>query len=474
MRKLLVMTCITCVCCTCVPYIKLLGKVPEVSAVSPSGRITTDETVTVDFTCDMDKSTVEDAWSFMEGSVPIDGSFHWESSQRVRFTPQQIVPPQDYTLYIGYSAGSEEGVRLESAYTHTFHTTKDVGPFCVEEINPSPEDIIISPHVIFEVLFNKSVEKASFYNAFTITPTVQGRFEWTQENTRVRFTPLTPLAPMVHYQLKLSTRCCDQEGRHLLEGLQRNYKVRRESQVRVIKFCRITPTEKSPFEITPGSTYHLPQDTDISITFSEKITTDLIPEVLSLQPSPDFDIEWSQDKHTAILFLSDMHADQRPGPGKKIKLLLAGSEYFLQWDGEGMQQILLCGVSYCNDTTAVDAEFARIQLNDLINFPSSDNAAIEMAFDHDPEAHISEIDLMQALQLYCTHNAAGIRLSSLEHTDSLECAALADLHPDSKFRLSFSIDRHSLAGLLCLSIAKDLHDSLGNSLRDNVRLSYNL
>jgi len=456
-------------CCTCVPYLRVLEKVPEVEKVSPQEVVESELPISIEFSRPMDKSSVENAWRFFEDTIPMDGRFHWESSTQVCFSPQELIPPKDYTLCIEYTARSEEGVPLEKPFTHTFHTTDNLDNLKITNISPNPADILISPQEQFKVEFNKEVQRASFYSAFRLSPHVRGSFTWNESGTTVHFTPLSPLTPKVHYQLQISRDCRDIEGRHLLEAVQRNYEVESAPAAHVHSFCWCGSQDSTCFEPTPHTVYHVPRNSDLSIRLSDSIMRDLLPEIIEIQPDPGFTFEWSSDYREVKLSIS-----APPPPDTPVRLRIGKDDYYLQWDGEGLQAVSLGGVSFCNDTSVEDPVFTRLYLNDLIDFDSSDHAAMEISFHHSPRASISECELMEALQLYATNNAAGIRLSTLEKVSSAECTSLSGDQPESVFHLSFSINRFAAPGLLYVSIDQNLQDSLGNSLCEDTRMSYNL
>lgn len=469
MKKLCMLQVALLFCCACVPYLRMLDKVPQVETVSPQEVADSDQPISIEFSHPMNKSSVENAWGFFEDTIPIDGSFYWKSSTQVCFTPKKLMPPKDYTLHVEYTASSNEGVPMEESFTYTFHTTNNLDNLKIASISPNPEDILISPSQKFTIHFNKAVQKASFYSAFKLSPHVRGSFTWNESGTTVHFTPLSPLTPKAHYQLQISRDCLDIEGRHLLESVQRNYEVEPAPAVYVHSFCWCGPQDSTCFEPAPNDIYHVPHNTDLSIRLSDSVMRELLPEIIEIQPDPGFTFEWSSDYREVRLNISDP-----PPPDTLVRLKIGKDIYYLQWDGEGLQAVSLGGISFCNDTSIGDPEFTRLYLNDLIDFESSNNAAMEISFHHSPRASISECDVMEALQLYATNNAAGIRLSKLEKINSAECTSLSEDQPESVFRLSFSINRFTDPGLLYLSIDQNLHDSLGNSLSGDTRKSYNL
>lgn len=461
-----------CLCgclCGCSPYLSLLNKVPTVDSLSPYPTLQPDKPISVEFSCDMDRSSVESAWSFSRGLIPIDGSFNWKNSAQLTFTPRKLPASESCTLRIDFTARSKGGIPMAGPFVRNFSSSDNPLPLQVTLITPTPDNLIIDSNAEFVISFNKPVNPASFYSAFETSPTIPGSFSWDENNSRVRFTPSFRLKPEVRYQLQITTRCSDTEGRTLDKTIRRQYEVRSLQEISVDEFCFNSDQETEYSEAIEGRTYHVGHLQEVSIILSEPVAPELQNETLQLQPNPGFDFDWSTDYRQVSL-----RPPSRLNPESQFRLDVGGNEYFLQWDGEGLEALELAGISFCNDTAAAEAEFRRIRLNEVLLCESSAQAALELAFSHAETARISALQLMEALDLYATNAAAGIQLSSLEQVESASCEDLGSLQPDSVFRLSFTINRFPAAGLLYLQLDENLQDSLGNSLAETVRISYNL
>jgi len=358
---------------------------------------------------------------------------------------------------------------MAEPFVRNFSSSDDPLPLQISRITPEPDNLIIDPTAEFTISFNKPVHPASFYSAFETSPTIQGSFSWNENNSRVRFTPSFRLKPEVRYQLQITTRCSDTEGRTLDKTVRRQYEVRSRQEISVEEFCLSSDQATEYSEAIVGRTYHVGHLQEVSIILSEPIVSELRKEILELQPNPGFDFNWSTDYQQVSLL-----PPSRLNPETLFRLNVGGNDYFLQWDGEGLEAVELTGVSFCNDTTAAEVEFRRIRLNEILLCESSAQAALELAFSHAEAARISPLQLMEALGLYATNAAAGIQLISLEQVENANCEDLGSLQPDSVFQLSFAINRFPAAGLLYLQIDQNLQDSLGNSFNDTVRISYNL
>lgn len=453
----------------CMPFYGMIGEVPKVHSISPSDQLQPGDSIVIEFSCSMDKDSVESAFRLSCGSLPVNGSFTWNNSAEMVFSPRQISETSGYVLELTYLARSSAGIPMERSRTHRFGLTGTAAPFELLSIIPDPDDLLISPTDDFLFHFNRSVDQNSFYSAFSINPQVEGRFEWTQENSRVRFIPQSGLLPGLHYQIEISADCRSTDEHPLISAEQRHYRVAEVEALPIEYFCWTSETGERHTPARPDECCYAARNEIFSVQFSDAVPPALHSTAVRLQPDPGADFEWSVDRRRVTL-----HMPGSPRPETVFQLKLGQESYYLQWDGPGTGALELTGVSYCNDSSSAAAEYRLIGLNELLDFATSEHAAIELAFSHSQTAEIPVLHLMEALQLYASNGAAALRLTDLQKIASAECSELNDLHPQSLFRIEFTIHRYPSAGRLHLQIAPTLTDSLGNTPTQEIRMSYNL
>lgn len=453
----------------CMPFYGMIGEVPEVISITPAGHLQSGDSIVVEFSCSMDKDSAESAFRLSGGSLPVNGSFAWNNPAEMEFSPRQLPETGGYLLEIAYLARSSAGIPMEHSRTHRFGPDGTGAPFELLSITPDPDDLLISSTEDFLFHFNRSVDQNSFYSAFSINPRVEGRFEWTQDDSRVRFIPHSGLLPGLHYQIEISTECRGTDQRPLTSTVQRRYRVAEVETLPIEYFCWNSETGERHTPARPDECCHAARNEVFSVQFSDAVPPALHSTVVTLQPDPGADFEWSGDRRRVTL-----HMPGSPRRETVFHLRIGRESYYLQWDGPGTEAIELTGVSYCNDTSSAAAAYRLIGLNELLDFATSEHAAIELAFSHSEAADIPVLGLMEALQLYTSNGAAALRLKDLQSISSAECSELNELHSQSLFRIEFTIHRYPSAGRLHLQIAPTLTDSLGNTPIHEISMSYNL
>ncbi len=109
--------------------------------------------------------------------------------------PLDVIPDQPETMPI-------------AAVTPTYAFSGSV-PY-VTSVVPNPNDVDLPRSSTIEVDFNKTMNRASAEEAFSIVPAVPGAFSW--EGTRLVFTPATSLDAFTEYRITLTETATDRVG----------------------------------------------------------------------------------------------------------------------------------------------------------------------------------------------------------------------------------------------------------------------
>lgn len=201
------------------PYV--LSSVPVFS----SGAVTdipVNQDIIINFSKSMNREVVEREF----GITPdVPGYFVWSEGRPgiINSTLTYVLTGSMeygklYTIKVSSSAEDSSGNTLGKDYAVNFITGNDFTPPDVQNIYDwlipaSPWDTEspvynISKGVSIGVTFSKAMDRQSVEKAFSVTPTVQGIFEWSSDSI-VRFIPSKPLNPETKYQLSIETTARD-------------------------------------------------------------------------------------------------------------------------------------------------------------------------------------------------------------------------------------------------------------------------
>ena len=161
------------------------------------------DTIKLKFDMRMNKQTAENAFSI---SPNISGDFSWsEQETQLNFFP--LIPyteQTEYTVTVDSNAQTVFGTKLDSSYTFNFTTGTAES---AKVINYSPTDGVDSVSNLAQVTisFDKRMNENTTQTAFSISPNVNGSFTWSEDITKIIFTPSSPFISGTEYQVTIST-----------------------------------------------------------------------------------------------------------------------------------------------------------------------------------------------------------------------------------------------------------------------------
>ena len=159
-------------------------KAPEVSSC-----ILDKSCIQVVFSSKMQKELTESAFTCSSGTVPEAGAFVWEKNRMYFFPASGIKEKSLYEVEIGTRAEDVYGNSLKEPFSCTFSTGGDGNQLVVQKMNISEGEVVTDLLKPFQIDFSKPVEKALFYQQFSISPAVKGNIAIKNNGMSVIFTP---------------------------------------------------------------------------------------------------------------------------------------------------------------------------------------------------------------------------------------------------------------------------------------------
>ena len=126
-----------------------------------------------------------------------------------------------YIITIDATAKDLDGVHLEEQFQFSF-TTESVR---ITSSYPRNGEVFIELTPKICINFNTYMIASTFQDAFSISPTAGGRFEWDDYNQNVCFHP-TRLQPLTKYTIEVDTSVTDYFGTPLKEPYEFSFVTR--------------------------------------------------------------------------------------------------------------------------------------------------------------------------------------------------------------------------------------------------------
>jgi hypothetical protein len=454
----------------CFPYPGFEGRAPHVVEVLSQNSLSPGDSIEIGFSCAMDQGSLDSALLFSGEKGNFGGTIEWTTPERLLFNPEEVELSREYQLTISTLARSREGIPMAAVFSHSFFTGVDRTAPEVIEISPEPApgEPIQAP-LELKILFSRSMNRESFYRAFSLSPDIGGSFAWNHDDRELIFTsPFAPEEDTV-LRLDLSRECVDLNGQALHKAQLRFFTLAAPARP-CLEEIRLYSEFGSRIEtVTETGFLSFDHDESMELIFDqlEGITEE--DYRIYFQPSLDFETESTGDPRTIRLVF-----EGPPRFGEEYLLTAWDSQVLLRCDGSRSILPTLTGVAFCPDTASGSFDFQRILPNDVIFPEESESACLEIAFSHSHEASISLPKIMENLSLRFTNGCAFFSPLSLVLENTPACEELADLNPQTVAHYYFSLSPQAVPGLMQLELAAGLEDSFGNRIAEGILLSYNL
>jgi uncharacterized membrane protein len=193
---------------------------PTVSTAGPQETdVVVTTSITITFDEGMDTTSVEDAFSYTDGTTTwtaSDGSISW-SGNTMTFTPSSHLDPDtDYTASVGTDAMDIAGNHISTAHTWSFTTIPelDTTPPSVTTVSHTGDDAKISKTLT--ITFSEPMNHTEVEEAITISPGVEIEgFSWSGNTLTINLKD--ELEPNTEYTVTVGTAAKDQAGNSLDE-----------------------------------------------------------------------------------------------------------------------------------------------------------------------------------------------------------------------------------------------------------------
>lgn len=149
--------------------------------------------------------SIEGAGNIMEDDDKADDFFKWETSE---------IPEGDYYIYAFITDNNHPISKVMSkGQVRINHPIKD--PFWPDVVNTKPTGTNVPVNLNISIFFSQEMHKPSTENAFSINPTVKGKFFW--DNVEMIFNPDSDLNYNITYTVSIGTSATSVYGYPLIK-----------------------------------------------------------------------------------------------------------------------------------------------------------------------------------------------------------------------------------------------------------------
>lgn len=263
----------------------------------------------IEFSKSMDKSKTEKAFSLSSPFYQTPkGKFRWVSDRKLYYDLESSLQYGGYyTLRISSSAEDSFGNKLSIDFIVHFYVGKDRTPPQVLSIVPQNLNFHVEPNTNIEIKFSQPMKKKVSEQAFSISPSVAGLFEWKDNFTKLVFAPLQDLKFLQTYTLKLNKTATNSFGNPLRKEVVSYFKVGKD----FIKPKVISVTTDTGYVVGDG-VEGIEKTDNFSFTFDKKMNFSSVESSFSLKEAltgtaVSGSFLWSDNSFKEVRFYPESH-----------------------------------------------------------------------------------------------------------------------------------------------------------------------
>lgn len=265
----------------------------------------------VEFSTEVEHARTEQAFHLNSGSRDVEGRFLWHE-KRLGYAPfEALKTGTQYTMRVDASVEDLAGNSMREEFVFRFRIGVDAARPLIMDAFPEtaavdcvpyqnatlgaqlPDDLFHSVTIVF----SEAVEKASFYEAFSITPGVAGSFSWPTPETAV-FSPAEPYDWQTEYAVALTTELKDMSGNELAEEyVTRFYAGTDRTAPLIVSVCGIPPEpalqgEEPVFLVQDSTVTSFEANWSLLVLFDEPVDKESVEKSICFTPEWDHRIDY--------------------------------------------------------------------------------------------------------------------------------------------------------------------------------------
>lgn len=265
--------------------------VPLVLATSPENGqrgVDANGDVWVLFNQTMDPEKAQDAFRLASGSGQVFGSFRWEG-QRMIFRPRESLSGVDeFTMTIGRSTESDQGVDLGDDVIVRFFITPDIARPRFLSSTPAAGAVNVAAASNIRLIFSRQIDFSTAGAGIAVSPSFLFTATQNPEKTEIILIPSNPLAPGT-YTVSVNQSLLDTNGSRLQNPTSFFFTVGADFAAPAITAANIGASALNNGVLVTGAERASP----IVLTFSEPMDPVSTENAVLLNPSAAVTRTWN-------------------------------------------------------------------------------------------------------------------------------------------------------------------------------------
>jgi len=275
---------------------------------------TEDLTVSLTFSLDPDKDSVERRFSLNGGNGKVKGNFLWEG-RKVTFVPlTSFEINTDYNLSLSAEAHDTNGLSMDSAFERNFSTRPGVERLFIIKTSPALYEQIDDLRAEARLYFSLPVSLSALYENVSFTPMINGLWRLEDGDKTAIFTPSAIWAKNKRYEIRCSDSLKDINGMNMRNEFKSVFFTGTDKETpvllsasRITKNGNIIPLERDITGFTGAAEKYCEnsgweKEDKLSLVFSKPVDAVSVKNNLSVEETSSVFMETDNGFNTEFVF----------------------------------------------------------------------------------------------------------------------------------------------------------------------------
>jgi hypothetical protein len=455
----------------------------------------------IEFSDEPDKDSAERAFSLTEDGASVQGRFSW-SGNTMHFEPiGGIKENRTYAMTVTTVAERSDAISLMDEFYFEFSTKDEEDRPAIVSVTPADGAVITDRYASIVVTLSEPVDRASFYKAFSLSPSVKGAFEWSDGDSVCAFVPRQPYEWQVEYSLTIQNTLADLSGNLVTEPWKARFRIGDDTiHPTVVRVSNAVDGIEGAVILVPADPDDDPQvfvqgwesTWGIIIAFSEPVLREGMEGNISFEPAWSYTIDNADSLDDTFL----LHPSERLARDTLYTLTIRdGIE-----DGQGnsMEAVTTykflvngpmtvspsvtrlrfrtnpsaapSGAVYDDKTCDHSEDYTNISITSVeFGVGSAVETYVDVYFSLAQGAAIDRFSLMDNFSVSGTNSCASFSLKRIEIASFSEPQPL-DIPGTACARIYFDIENENESGIVTFELDDGFVDSAGNPIDGSWRL----
>jgi hypothetical protein len=476
----------------------------EVSSWSPGEGYHSnpeDLTVSLNFSLDPDKDSVERRFSLNGNNGRVKGKFIWEG-RRVTFIPlTPFEKNNDYNLSLSAEAHDTNGLSMDSAFERKFTTRPGIERPELISFSPSMYAHIDDLKTEIRLYFSLPVPLSVLYENVIFNPSMAGVWRQEEKGKLAIFTPSVPWSKNKRYEMRYSASLTDNKGMNIGKDFKSIFITGIDKEIpellqanRITKDGGFIPLERDVTGFTSAAEEYTEnkgweKEDRFSLVFSKPVDSVSVKNCVNTEDASSVFMETTTGFNTEFVFYFENAPVYESRFALKIKSGVkdnSGNEskdeyiYRIFADGESSKPPRLSGIrmtlSPKNNTGLISFEagglFAALPIADE-NYPSGVNVRtwIELYFDTAQGASIDVFSVMELFRVETSNSVLDFSPMQIKTENFTMPEPEPGWEKFERIEITGILSNSINFGIVNFIVGPGLKDSLGNKNEKLFRIS---